>query len=82
MQAHYCLQGQQWAWDGVRFEFLYPNKDTLGLDNDSSCVLKVSAGSNSVLLTGDIEKFAEDELVHSLSEKLTSSYFDCTASWQ
>src|SRR5579862_9528403 len=58
-----CAAGQAWTWDGVRFEFLHPEgveapgKKT----NDLSCVLKVSAGGRSMLLTGDIEKPAEME---------------------
>ena len=61
-----CAAGQRWDWDGVRFELLHPasagalTKKT----NDQSCVLKVSAGAHAMLLTGDIEKPAEAELLH------------------
>lgn len=61
--AQLCLAGQHWQWDGVSFLFLYPNKKQLGLNNDSSCVLKISNGVKSVLLTGDIEKLAEKVLL-------------------
>lgn len=61
--ADYCIRNQSWEWDGVKFSFLYPTMENLGLNNDSSCVLKVVAGQNSVLLTGDIEKLAEKYLV-------------------
>ena len=61
--ADYCLAGQHWQWDGVKFRFLYPDKLHLGLDNNSSCVLRVSVGNKHLLLTGDIEKFAEDFLL-------------------
>jgi len=50
----------------VRFEFLHPE----GVEapgkksNDLSCVLKVSAGGRSMLLTGDIEKPAETEMLN------------------
>ncbi len=60
--AHYCLAGQHWQWDGIKFRFLYPDKQHLSLDNNSSCVLRISAGNKHLLLTGDIEKFAEDFL--------------------
>jgi competence protein ComEC len=58
-----CLRGEHWNWDGVHFEFLYPEEKDLGQDNNSSCVLKVSLGSNQILLTGDIEKPAEKRLL-------------------
>ena len=57
--ADLCLAGQHWQWDGVQFRFLYPDRAHLGLDNNSSCVLLVSAGNKHLLLTGDIEKPAE-----------------------
>lgn len=61
--AEYCLRNQSWNWDGVQFQFLYPTQENLGKDNDSSCVLKVSTKNNSMLLTGDIEKYAEKQLL-------------------
>ena len=62
-RASLCLAGQHWQWDGVQFRFLYPNKSHLGLDNNSSCVLLVIAGNKRLLLTGDIEKPAEQFLL-------------------
>lgn len=61
-QSTLCLRGDKWNWDGVNFQFIYPSQERLGLNNDSSCVLKVSAGDHTVLLTGDIEKYAENYL--------------------
>ena len=59
-----CVAGQSWQWDGVRFDFLHPQPDTAGDDNHLSCVLRVtSAAGRRVLLTGDIDIAAEDELV-------------------
>ena len=62
-RARFCLAGQHWQWDGVSFRFLYPDKQHLHLDNNSSCVLRVSVGSRRLLLTGDIEKAAENFLL-------------------
>lgn len=62
--AKFCVQGQTWQWDGVQFEFLYPPAGETNLDNDSSCVLKITAGNKSLLLTGDIEHKSEDYLVN------------------
>ncbi len=70
--ATYCLQGQQWEWDRVQFEFLYPPVEKLGLDNNSSCVLRITSGQRHILLTGDIEKLAEYYLVNFSSEKLAA----------
>ena len=70
--AAYCLRGEKWSWDGVEFEFLYPTPDQLGLDNDSSCVLRVTVGKNHILLTGDIERKAEEYLVGVSSSTLSS----------
>lgn len=70
--ADYCLLGEKWQWDGVSFSFLYPAPAQLGLGNDSSCVLKVSNGKQSLLLTGDIEKFAENFLVNNNPHELSA----------
>lgn len=62
-QAELCLRGQSWEWDGVNFKFLYPTNEFLNLGNDSSCVLQISNQQQTILLTGDIEKFAEKNLL-------------------
>ncbi|MGL5002991.1 MAG: DNA internalization-related competence protein ComEC/Rec2, partial [Casimicrobium sp.] len=62
-----CIAGQQWMWDGVRFEVLHPTADNYSQmklkTNDRSCVVKVIGKSGSVLLTGDIETISESTLV-------------------
>lgn len=68
--VHACVAGTSWQWDGVRFTMLYPDADSLALGNDSSCVLKVENGRHRVLLTGDIEKYAEKKLLHDFSARL------------
>ncbi len=61
MAGERCAAGQSWAWDGVRFDILYPPPGEMveGRPNHVSCVLKVSAGDESFLLPSDIE--ARDE---------------------
>jgi competence protein ComEC len=59
-----CRRGEAWAWDGVQFRWLHPGDVRYERDNDSSCVLLVSAGGHTVLVAGDIEAEAERELVH------------------
>lgn len=71
--AQLCLAGQTWQWDGVTFQVLYPTAEWLGQNNNSSCVLRVSVGQQSVLLTGDIEKPAENFLVHQNPSALTAT---------
>ena len=61
--AQPCYRGQGWHWDGVRFEVLWPPRDSVFDGNDGSCVLRVSSPHGSVLLTGDIEKPAERALL-------------------
>lgn len=58
-----CRRGERWAWDGVSFEWLHPGSQPYDKDNDNSCVLRVGAGPHSVLLTGDVERRAEAELL-------------------
>ncbi len=64
-----CMRGQQWVWDGVRFEILNPPArawtETGRRDNDFSCVLRVSRGERSLLITGDAERRGELELLES-----------------
>ncbi len=62
-----CIAGQQWMWDGVRFEVLHPPQDNAAQPklktNDRSCVVKVVARRGTALLTGDIEAISESALV-------------------
>jgi competence protein ComEC len=54
----------------VDFEFLHPAADEAWPDNDGSCVLRVSAGEHAILLTGDIERNAEEWLLAEQPDKL------------
>lgn len=69
-----CARGQAWSWDGVRFEVLHPTPAfAKARDNDQSCVLRVSSATGSALLTGDIERAAESDLLHALPEGLRAA---------
>jgi competence protein ComEC len=63
-----CQAGQTWLWDKVKFEVLYPDlasdQNANLKDNNRSCVLKVTSQFGSILLTGDIEKEAENALLN------------------
>ena len=58
-----CRRGQRWEWDGVEFTVLHPGEGFSSRRNNASCVLRVTAGNHSLLLTGDIESKAERHLL-------------------
>lgn len=76
-----CLAGFAWSWDGVRFTMLHPRREQYTNPytslNDRSCVLRIEAGERenrgSALLAGDIERFAERDLLrHAPASSLRS----------
>ena len=67
-----CQVGQTWQWDGVRFQILSPLAPTRIGSNEQSCVLKINNGEHSVLLTGDIDKKTEQQLVKKAGEQLNA----------
>jgi competence protein ComEC len=62
-----CYAGQDWEWDGVRFEMLHPSRASYDRNriknNNRSCVLRIVTLAGNVLLPGDIQRKAEDELM-------------------
>lgn len=68
-----CVAGQQWTWDGVRFEVLHPlapDAASAALrPNTLSCVLRMEAAAQGAapapvaLLVGDIEAAQEQALL-------------------
>jgi len=67
-----CDSNTKWEWDGVNFEIISENID-FAKHNNNSCVLKISTGENSVLITGDIEQPREGSLLRNLAHKLPSN---------
>jgi len=66
-----CAAGQRWEWDGVAFEFLHPGTAGAGgRANNRSCVLRIAAPGGRVLLTGDIERAAERDLLRRVPDLL------------
>jgi competence protein ComEC len=64
--AERCIAGQRWQWDGVNFEILHPQAsdyETTLKPNAMSCVLRISNGKQTVLLTGDLEAAQEQRLL-------------------
>ena len=70
--VHPCETGMFWEWDQVRFEFL-AGSGQWSMTNDRSCVLKVTANGQSLLLTGDISGRVETALLKG-SKVLKSDY--------
>lgn len=61
--AQQCWRGQNWQWDGVQFEVLWPPAGIrLKEHNNYSCVIQVQGEQGSVLLTGDIHRASEQWL--------------------
>lgn len=70
-----CVAGQRWAWDGVQFDVLHPRAEDYERSlksNAMSCVIKVSGPQGSLLLTGDIERQQEAELLGTSADALRS----------
>jgi len=65
-----CRQGQQWQWDQVLFRVLSPVDIRSEVKNNNrSCVIYISnAAQQSILLTGDIEKNIEQQLLKNYPE--------------
>ncbi len=74
-RSYRCEAGQRWNWDGVDFAVLHPlpgDYERKLRSNAMSCVLRVSGGGRSVLLTGDIEREQEAALVQSQGDAVRS----------
>jgi len=73
-QISICKAGMSWQWKSVNFQFLHPPNMAEGKSklscNNSSCVLLVQHPSGSVLLTGDIEKPIEKQLIKAQADLL------------
>ncbi len=67
-----CLAGQSWAWDGIRFDVLWPRPASQGEDNALSCVLRVATPTQALMLTGDATLAVEETLVRQYGAALRS----------
>lgn len=79
LQEQQCRAGQQWWWEGVRFDILHPTADSYEQSriksNDSGCVLKITAVDGqgaevSALIPADIERRSERALLESVADVL------------
>lgn len=67
-----CRRGQRWRWQGLAFAVLWPERPGAGHNNDG-CVVRISDGDHSILLSADIEKEAERRLLALEGERLAST---------
>jgi len=68
-----CRAGQKWQWDGIDFKILHPSIHDMGSENNLSCVLQIKNQGGVILLTGDIEKQAESQLIQRYGKLLKSN---------
>lgn len=63
--AAQCRAGESWNWSGVHFQILHPSVPFIPHGgNNASCVLRIEAGNTRILLTGDIEREAELDMLN------------------
>ncbi|OAT23268.1 DNA internalization-related competence protein ComEC/Rec2 [Proteus myxofaciens] len=67
-----CIQGESWQWKNITFEALWPIKTSHSPKNNSSCVIKVTDGKRHILLTGDLEKEGEAQLLRLKKHQLNA----------
>jgi competence protein ComEC len=70
-----CEVGDGWRWDGVEFDVLHPTSNAyeeIRKTNNMGCVIKITAPGGTVLMTADIEKLVEAELVARAGDELKS----------
>ena len=70
-QFQHCQAGQQWQWEGVKFQILAPShpwpfKD----DNDQSCVVRIENERFSLLDMGDASVKVEQYLLNQVPKSL------------
>lgn len=63
-------RGESWSWDGVWFEVVHASGK--GSGNAASCVLRISDGRRTALLTGDIDARVEAEMLASMAPRLAA----------
>lgn len=68
-----CIQGNKWQWLGLTLEILWPLELADYAGNSHSCVVRISDGKFSLLLTGDLEKEQELQLTKNVASSLHST---------
>jgi len=71
LNAAPCIDGQSWQWDEVTFTTMH--KADAKSSNGKSCLLKITANGERLLLTGDIDYETEHALI--------AAGFDLKSDW-
>ncbi len=58
-----CVTGQSWSVSSLEFNIVSPDQNTPEGSNNRSCVLRISNGYKTVLISGDIERQVEQYLL-------------------
>ena len=65
--------GDRWRWDGVQFDIIHPAIDAYSSagvkTNNLGCTLKITAPGGSILMTADIEKLSESQLIERFKDE-------------
>ena len=72
--VQHCHEGQHWQWNGIDFRVMHPAREEGRTGNDASCVLQIGTPGNRILLTGDIERPAEGDLVRRYGKDLRARF--------
>ncbi len=70
-----CEVGDGWRWDGVEFDVLHPTSGDYNeprKTNNIGCVIKITAPGGTILMTADVEKLVETELLERFTPELKS----------
>lgn len=69
-----CQRGQSWQWQALQLQVLWPLEPHAGEENRDSCVLSVSDGRRTLLLTGDLPAAQEAWLLQHASADLKADW--------
>lgn len=69
-----CWAGQAWFVAGVGLQFVAPDRATPEGSNNRSCVLKLIGSGGTTLITGDIEKRVERDLIQRYPDQLKADF--------
>lgn len=70
--ASHCQRGQQWRHGDISYRYLWPPAgDNQYSANDRSCVLLITLGEHSILLTGDVGASIERRLIADIEAPLS-----------
>lgn len=61
--ARPCLRGQNWYWQGLLFQVHWPVAGNSPASTQQTCVIKITDGMHSVLLTGRLEASSERDML-------------------